>query len=159
MEFRIQDKVDNMMRAYTRLKKINTNNGNSISNTEARDATEEFFNQCYHLKDWLKKDTSLPPTKIEDFISSSKSLSLACDLCNSFKHAGLDNPPRSGKHLERINTHVNFDLGSSGFIASARAEVTFDGEGVDTFVLATNCIKDWNLFFRENGVIVNILDL
>lgn len=45
MEFILKDKYFSMKRAYERLKKISTNNGNSISTTDAKDATEEFFNQ------------------------------------------------------------------------------------------------------------------
>ena len=53
MEYRTADKYRRMLRAYDVLKRVNTDNGNSISNTDARDAAEDFFNQSHHLKDWL----------------------------------------------------------------------------------------------------------
>jgi len=153
MEYNAKDKYYGMKRSYERLKKINTDNGNSISNADPRDATEDFFNQCYHFKDWLKKDTSIALTEdVENFISKSNSLSLVADYCNSFKHAGLDKKSRSGQEFEKINTHINFDLTPSGFVASARLELTIGGKKYDTFSLATDCMKEWSDFLERNQI-------
>ena len=153
MEYAAKDKYYGMKRSYERLKKINTDNGNSISNADPRDATEDFFNQCYHFKDWLKKDSSVTLTKdIENFISKSGSLSLAADYCNTFKHAGLDKKSRSGQELEKINTHVNFNLTPRGFVASARLELTIGGKKYDAFSLATDCMKEWDNFLAQNQI-------
>lgn len=153
MEFNAVDKYRSMLRSYDRLKKIETNNGNSIGNTESRDAVEDFFNQCYHLKDWLKKDKNITLSlDVEGFINDSQFLSLAADYCNTFKHGGLDRP-RSDKNLEKINTHVNFDLTSKGFVASSRLELTISGEKYDAFKLATQCIEEWKKFIDLNSVI------
>lgn len=154
MEFNAVDKYRSMLRSYGRLEKIETDNGNSIGNTESRDAVEDFFNQCYHFKDWLKKDKSIVLAfDVEKFISESQSLSLAADYCNTFKHAGLDRTARSNKNLEKINTHVNFDLTSRGFVASSRLELTISGEKYDAFDLATKCIKEWEKFIKLNKII------
>ena len=153
MEYNAKDKYYGIKRSYERLKKINTDNGNSISNADPKDATEDFFNQCYHFKDWLKKDTSITLTEdVENFISKSSSLSLAADYCNSFKHAGLDQKSRSGQELEKMNTHVNFDLTSRGFVVSASLELTIGGKKYDAFSLATNCMKEWNNFLKKNQI-------
>src|SRR3989344_5869323 len=153
MEYNAKDKYYGMKRSYERLKKINTNNGNSISNTDPKDATEDFFNQCYHFKDWLKKDTSITLTEnVENFISKSNTLSLAADYCNSFKHGGLDKNSRSGQELEKMNTHINFDLTPTGFVASARLELTIGGKKYDAFSLATDCMKEWDSFLEQNQI-------
>lgn len=153
MEYNAKNKYYDMKRSYERLKKINTDKGNSISNADPKDATEDFFNRCYHFKDWLKKDTSITLLEdVENFISRSNSLSLAADYCNSFKHAGLDKKSRSGQEIEKINTHVNFDLTPKGFVASARLELTISGKKYDTFSLATDCMKDWENFLKQNRV-------
>lgn len=153
MEYNAIDKYYGMKRSYERLKKINTDNGNSISNADPKDATEDFFNQCYHFKDWLKKDTSITLAEdVEDFISKNDPLSLAADYCNSFKHAGLDKKSRSGQELEKMNTHVNFDLTPRGFVASARLELTIGGKKYDAFLLATDCMKEWDSFLEQNQI-------
>ncbi|PIR56851.1 MAG: hypothetical protein COU72_04080 [Parcubacteria group bacterium CG10_big_fil_rev_8_21_14_0_10_41_35] len=141
MEFNAVDKYRSMLRSYGRLKKIETDNGNNIGNTESRDAVEDFFNQCYHFKDWLKKDKSIVLSfDVEKFISEGQALSLAADYCNTFKHAGLGRA-RSDKNLEKINTHINFDLTPRGVIASSRLELTISGEKYDAFKLALNVLK------------------
>lgn len=153
MEFNTVDKYRSMLRSYERLKKIETDNGNAISNTESRDAVEDFFNQCYHFKDWLKKDKNINLSMdVEKYINDSQHLSLAADYCNTFKHAGLNRSARSDKSLEKINTHINFDLTSRGFIASSRLELTISGEKYDAFKLATQCIEEWRKFIEENGI-------
>src|SRR5664280_2882564 len=117
MQYNAADKYLRMLRAYGVLERINTDNGNSISNTDARDAAEEFFNQCYHFKDWIKKDASIRVDQdVEEFINFSSAMQLAADYCNSLKHAGLDKRSRSGKEIERVNTHMKLDLTSRGFV-------------------------------------------
>lgn len=154
MEFNASDKYNSMIRSYKKLEKIQTNNGNEISNTDSRDAVENFFNQCYHLKDWLKKDTKIKLIlDIENYVNNSINLSLASDYCNTFKHAGLDKKSKSGKTLDKINTHIKFDLTSAGFVASSKLEITIDGQKHDAFDLATKCLDDWNNFLKLNNIV------
>lgn len=153
MEYNAKDKYYDMKRSYERLKKINTDNGNSISNAAPKDTTEDFFNRCYHFKDWLKKDTSIALAEnVENFISKSNTLSLAADYCNSFKHAGLNKKSRSGQELEKMNTHINFDLKPTGFVVSARLELTISGNKYNAFSLATDCMKEWDSFLEQNQI-------
>lgn len=154
MEFPAVDKYRSMQRSYNRLEKINTNNGNEISNADARDATEDFFNQTYHFKDWLKKDESIKLlSDIEEYINKSSALALAADYCNAFKHAGLNRDSRSGKELQKINTHINLDLTPHGFVASSRLEITIDHKSYDAFLLASNCMNEWETYLEMNEIV------
>ncbi|OIR16083.1 hypothetical protein GALL_35880 [mine drainage metagenome] len=154
MKYNAADKYRSMLRSFERIKRINTDNGNTISNTDARDATEDFFTQCYHFKDWLKKDSTLTLSQnVEKFINASNALSLAADYCNSFKHAGLDSQPRSGQTLEGINTHMRMDLTPKGFVMSSSLELTISGKKHDAFELAKRCIEEWDLFLISNKIV------
>ena len=153
MEYKAKDKYFSMLRAYEKLKKISTNNGNTISLTDPNDVADNFFTICYHFKDWLKKDTSINLVEnVEDFIKKSKSLVLAADYCNSFKHAGLNREPRSGKVIEKVNRHIRLDLTPTGFVGSGRLELTISGEKYDSFLLATECLKEWEQFLKKSKV-------
>ena len=156
MEFPAKDKYWSMQRAYARLKKINTNNGSEISNADARDTIEDFFNQAYHFKDWLKKDPDIVLTNdVEEYINGNFPLSLAADYCNSFKHAGLDREPRAGKSIEKINTHINFVFEpTKGFSTSSSLELTINEQKYDAFKLATECIEAWNTFLGLNHIVI-----
>ncbi len=153
MEYEAKEKYYSMLRAFERLKTVSTDNGNRISNTDPQDTAEDFFNQCYHFKDWVKKDSALVLAQdIEDFINRSKSLSLAADYCNSFKHAGLDRESRSGQVFEKMNRHIRFDLTQRGFVASGRLELTIGGKKYDAFSLATDCVEEWDNFLKLNQI-------
>jgi hypothetical protein len=47
MDYSISAKYRAMMRAYAKLKTVSTDNGPHITNTDAYDLAEAFFNQCY----------------------------------------------------------------------------------------------------------------
>lgn len=153
MEYKAKNKYTTMLRSYKLLKQISTNNGNTIALTDPNDAADNFFNNCYHFKDWLKKDASISLKEdVEEFITKSNSLSIAADYCNISKHGGLDKKPRSGKILENSNRHIRLDLTPTGFVASARLELTISGVKYDTYLLATKCIKEWKKFLKRNKV-------
>ncbi|MBU6141678.1 hypothetical protein KGO95_00980 [Patescibacteria group bacterium] len=152
MEFNAVDKYRSMLRSYVRLKKIETDNGNTISNTDSRDAAEDFFNQCYHFKDWLKKDKDIDLLlDVERYISESQSLSLAADYCNAFKHAGWQ-AARSNKRLEKINTHIKINFTPRGLVASSTLELTISNKKYNAFKLASECIEEWRNFIALNKI-------
>lgn len=144
-----------MNRAYDRLKKIATNNGDEISNTDASDAAEDFFTKCYHLKDWLKKEFPHLSSDIENHITSSQNLSLAADYCNTFKHGGLDKQSRHRDEIEKINTHINIDFSSTGFLATSSLEITIGGVKHDALQLASDCIKEWDEYLAKHEISFN----
>ena len=113
---------------------------------------EEFFSQCYHLKDWLKKEHPHLGTAIETHITNSPGLSLAADYTNTFKHAGLDKPPRSKKQIQKIIQGTSMMLTPMGFVATAKLLITVDGVQHDAFTIATDCTREWDTFFKANGI-------
>jgi hypothetical protein len=153
MEYRAADKYRRMLRAYDALKRVSTDNGNSISNTDARDTAEDFFIQCHSFKDWLKKELPAGAADVEKYINTKEALALAADYCNSSKHAGLRTAPRSGKDIQKINTHMKLDLTPRGFVASSRLEINVSGTAHDAFELATECVKAWDAYLQKEGIV------
>jgi Zn-dependent oligopeptidase len=154
MEFDIKEKYHRMMRAFEWLERIHANNGDKISNTDARDAAEDFFNQSYHIKDWFKKDSRITHN-VEAFINESEALSLAADYCNAFKHGGLDlkkKSSRSGKVIERIRTEVEMNFLPNGVQTSSRLDIFVDGEVIDSYALAKQCMAEWDSFLALNKI-------
>ncbi len=154
MDFRAKDKFYSMKRSYERFMKICTDNGTHINDTEAKDAAEDFFNQCYHLKDWLKKDTEIKLIEdVEAFVhKGSQSLVLAGVYCNSLKHGGL-RICAPGPKLDQVLTHVYLLQPSpKGYINYSRVEIRFGGKKYDALTLATQCMKEWEAFLGRNGI-------
>ena len=153
MEHKAHNQYRTMLRAYQELERISTNNGNKISFADPDYEVRSFFIHCYHLKDSLKKDLTIALREdVEKFITGSNSLSLAADYANSFKHGGLDRKTRSGEVLGKTNKHLRLDLTPTGFVGSARMELTISGEKYDAFTLATECINEWNSYLKRNNV-------
>jgi hypothetical protein len=156
MEFKAIDKYEHMIRAFEKLEKIAINNGNVISNIEAKDSAEDFFNQCYHFKDWLKKELTLKSIfDVEKFISSDEFLSIAADYCNLFKHSELTKSPRTGNQIEKINTHINMSITPSGVVTNSQLKIVIGGKGYDSYSLAKNCVNSWKRYLVSKNVNFN----
>lgn len=117
-----------------------------------RDDMLAFFMNCYHLKDWIKNDASVPNLNklVEVYINKSQVLSLCADLCNGIKHLVLDhsrsgsNPQISSKNYHRIELGVpDAKIGASILIISGDKKY-------DAFELAGGCIDEWELFLIKN---------
>jgi hypothetical protein len=88
---------------YERLERSRNNawiaipiDGGGPGNFDA-DRVYVFFVFCYHLKDWIKNDTSVPEavrSQVETFVKNTPSLALAGDLANGVKHLARDRPAR-----------------------------------------------------------------
>lgn len=115
---------------------------------ECEDAAYAFFQDCYHLKDWIKNDPGCSHRGIvESFVSGSKALSLCADICNSSKHLTLTRSrsghnPKLGGHEASIRpVHAE---NRKMFYVAYKIE---DGEHqVDTFDLAEQCMVEWKSF-------------
>ena len=152
MNFKMADKYHRMRRSYEGLRIVSTDTGNTISLSQAKEATEDFFSHCYHFKDWLIKEFPNLKQAVEDHINRSLPLSLAADYCNTFKHGELDRKPRSRQHLEAVLQHTKLDLTANGFVASAQVEIKTAVKSHRGFELATECIHDWDAFLTEVNI-------
>lgn len=86
---------DRMERGYTRLIKPYQ------SSTDYEDDIQHYFQDCWHLKDWIKNDINLGAnirTNIEVEVASHKSLRVVADLANGSKHLNRHNS-REGAYV------------------------------------------------------------
>jgi len=114
---------------------------------------------------------------VEKWINSSNFLSIAADLGNSFKHAGLDKPPRSGNAIDQINMAytINIPPGCTakvefgenpvdgdtitfthfpekGVLSTGRVVLTINGKTYEALDIAEKCIKDWDAFLISQKI-------
>jgi hypothetical protein len=156
MDYSFSKKYHAMMRAYAKLQIISTDNGPNIVNTDAADLAEAFFNQCYHLKDWIKKDPVIgSKVDVEAYINKVGALRIVADYCNSLKHAGLDRKSRSGGQVEEVRTHMKIDMTTKGFVTSAQLEIILGRKRYNAYKLATDCVAAWKTFFARNSIIID----
>ena len=139
-----------MMRAYRR----------AVSATavtiQAEDDRYSFFVGCFHLKDWLKNDATIPAaikTAAGVLVNTNESLKLCADLANGIKHLRADRRARVDPD-SRISA-VQSALQTGAFQkhvpdARARIVVVAGGSYFDAREVASACIAAWAAFLREH---------
>lgn len=182
MNYSAEEQYQSMHRAFERVRALATDIGKTvdIGDHAAADATKAFYTECYHFKDYLKKDSRITaPTEVETFVTASRALSMAADLCNSFKHAGLNKPPRSGVQLDQINMAYSLHISATAEpgtvsisrnpsdgdtitigrtnrigppVATAKVVLTMGGTKHDAVAVATQCLTDWDSFLASKGI-------
>lgn len=132
-----------------------------IEHTEASphydDDVYAFFQNCYHLKDWIKNDPfCVGWPSVESLVNSDPDLQLCADLCNGQKHLKLtthrsnENPQFQGKS---INLNINEGLGTGTAevkIAMTYNVVTTNRGTIDALALARDCVNAWNTYITAN---------
>ena len=133
--------------------------GDGIEHTQASphydDDVYAFFQNCYHLKDWIKNDPYCTGwSSVETLINSDPNLQLCADLCNGQKHLTLtthrsnENPQFQGK---AINLNITEGMGVSEVkIAMTYNVVTTNRGTIDALVLARDCVNAWDAFITAN---------
>ena len=155
MSDKYSEQYERMRRSYDRFREIKSRLTDKIS-SDYEDDVYAFFMHCYHLKDWVKNDTSVKTrmtnigTDVERFISESEALSLCADLCNSLKRLELKRSSGGERRtfgLKQYRQRVG--LGSS---SSIRLEWLVERNvkpAIDAFELATECIAEWDKFLQR----------
>lgn len=95
-----RDQYERMLRSRARL----AVGSSSTDGDQARDMLYHFFQDAYHLKDWIlndlgwrtvkngKKKLSQEAQDLEDHITATAPLAHCADICNGTKHLKLDTP-------------------------------------------------------------------
>lgn len=134
---------------------------NGIPHTQASRGYEDdvyaFFQNCYHLKDWIKNDPYCNKwNDVEKFINSNKDLQICADLCNGLKHLQLKNS-RSAEDPQFSGGYTHLDIrdgpseGTSEVVRIAMSfTVTTTSGDIDAFDLGKKCVSAWENYIANN---------
>ena len=155
MADRYAEQYERMHRSYDRFREIKTRLADKVS-ADHEDDVYAFFMHCYHLKDWVKNDTSVKTrmpnigADVEQFITESEALSLCAALCRSFKRLELNRSQSSAPRVfGRTRYHYQLNIGSR---SSMRLEWLVERNNkspMDALELATECIAEWDKFLKR----------
>jgi len=138
------DQLDRVRRMLDRL------NRQDRSPIEYGDDLWSFFQNCWHLKDWIKNDPSVPARVrglIEKLVADSPPLMICADLANGTKHLWLRKPRVGAKH-SRWNLLI-----TPG--ESSKVEYLIDigsGDQQDGLELARECLLEWERILTAKGL-------
>src|SRR4051812_10588113 len=148
-----------MKRWYSRFAETDAGRSHDAASSDFHtDEIYAFFLNCYHLKDWIRQDGTVPAVvqnAVESHVNSSRSLRLCADICNSLKHCRLSGsrPPRSGENPSFGKKRIEFDI-TAPVLPVIRVKYVIDtNTGTeDAFQLATACVQDWEAFLTANNM-------
>lgn len=141
-----------MERWYKRLQLIYDKVPKDMGDLEDRDDVLSFFQNCYHLKDWVKNDDGccITESEIEDFVNSSEYLTICGGICAGSKHLKISDP----RFDENTKINRSFYLESSDVkspINKRTFVVVVEDKNYDALKLADRCMEEWRNFFKEKG--------
>ncbi len=142
-------------RWHKRVKEIGTANSNSEDMEKEHDYVYAFFQNCYHLKDWLKHSQVIsPPQKVEDFINRHQEMQICADICNGTKHFHLTKPRHaSDENLSVGREYVPSDWPGNRPHMNEKWFVISGETKLDIFDLADRCMVLWDKFLSNNNLI------
>jgi hypothetical protein len=175
------EQYERMLRSHDRLNDYSRGH-RAASSDEARDALIHFFQDAYHLKDWLRNDQGeqaigIQPSRnpgaqhikdaVESYVSSTQFLQLCADIANGSKHLGLrpgqPGKPKSGPRTGDVTTAIT---GQSVTVRPAAAgsgndpdpaihswRIESGGNSYDAQDAADKVVAAWQTWLRQKGLI------
>lgn len=148
---RWRQQYDRMMRVRERIRAAKN------VDRQLEDDYYSFFMWCYHLKDWLRNDDTVPPAvraAVEPFVKENRCISVAGDLANGVKHLRLD-APRVDPNMKLSVIQAAFDpdaFQADAFATDDEVVVVVDGDYEPASEIADACVVAWEGFLRSHGL-------
>ncbi|KPM56917.1 hypothetical protein ACG83_03545 [Frankia sp. R43] len=108
------------------------------------DTAFAFFQNAYHLKDWIIADRPDLATTIEATITGNPSLRYCADICNGTKHRAVDRRHRIPGHLAPIREYAPHEP------TRQRLHVIGPEGPQPVLDLADDCLTTWDQFIATH---------
>lgn len=105
-----------------------------------------FFENAFHLRDWLIDTSTVKSVDIDRFFAQSAIMRLCRDIANAHKHYSISRPSQPIPFTE-LREYAPFGGGS--LTDDQSLSVISDGEKYDAFDLASRVRGAWEEFLRE----------
>lgn len=145
---------DRVLRWYWRMEQTATGRIHIMESDHYQDELYAFFQNCWHLKDWVKNDPSsgVSGDEVETFANGSEPLCWSADLCNGSKHLRLTSP-RIDPGIGVGRRHFNLALGGGEPSISVSYEVGGGSNKRNAMELATACLEEWRRFLNDKHLL------
>jgi hypothetical protein len=142
--------LDRARRFLSRVEHMRHDRDSDYSDHDFQDMMWAAFQNCWHLKDWIKNDPNVSDAHKQAVIAmahDSPALSACQDLCNGTKHLiGAKTGARHG--------HIDSVFAAPGGPLLHRDCIVTDanGEEVSGTVLCRACIAEWERIFTSQNL-------
>lgn len=113
-----------------------------------------FFQNCWHLRDWIHNDLELAEDlrkSIMEVWKNDPSLLVCSDLANGAKHLALDRP-RDGSGAKHSHRVLEVMAGEPSKTRLIYYVARGNGERLEALSLAKACMRAWAKILRAYGV-------
>jgi hypothetical protein len=103
-----------------------------------------FFQNCYHLREWLCQTSTISKHDVDGFFNGTKELLLCRDICNATKHLNIN----------RASVDATFSIGyeyNPSEPSNARLFLIADAK-YDLLDLASRCLKLLEQFTAQDTI-------
>lgn len=134
---------------YERMLRFYHRTINADNDIDKLDYALTFFQNCFHLKDWIPVIEQIDKLdwkkKWEKFISTNQEMKLCRDICNGSKHLKLTNPSIN-KYFALLLEYEPYNqrLGKS----LTEWKLFTDGQKYSLIELMQACIRSWDNFIK-----------
>lgn len=143
-----RDQLDRARRFLARMEQsVEDMDDDAMTDVDFQDMVWAFFQNCWHVKDWVQHDPLVNPLDKESVIKSahaSLALTVCQQLCNGTKHLGA----RPGASHDHIDTTV---VPGGPIIRDCLID---NGAGVlvSGRILAHQCVTEWERILNTHGL-------
>ncbi|HYT40708.1 MAG TPA: hypothetical protein VEP90_00050 [Methylomirabilota bacterium] len=118
---------------------------------EIRDLLLSFFQDCWHMRDWLINSTSLDQAQLNSFLSHSVEMNMCREICNTAKHLVLTRPTRvqHARLVDFRNIEVPLALAREYDPNGDKLTFIFLQQEYDAFELAGRYLDLWHEFLSS----------
>ena len=114
-----------------------------------------FFQNCWHLKDFIKYDSTLHSSitsRVETNVKKIPSICICADLCNRSKHSNLTKHIRKDARVAHKNVTIKLGNGEP-VISYEHIIVLKDGSKYNALDVARNAVEEWEKLLKGYGLI------
>jgi len=158
-----REQYDRMIRSHARLLSV-TDRSTALGSDDARDALVHFFEDAYHLKDWIGNDVTLSRRRfdVEKAVNNSMRLTICADICNGVKHFNLRRGRGGGAGAEIVGQGLTIGLPTARWPEPDEADegwiehswhIEYRGRTYDAAKLAAEVVAAWDRWLTTQGLL------
>lgn len=111
-----------------------------------------FFENCYHLRDWLLADGTVDKQALDTLFQTHIELQICRDLANGFKHHSI-NHASVDNEFSVLNEYVPKNWPSDHVYPNGKWTIATGGYQFGLVELANRCVALWQQFLSSQGLL------
>jgi hypothetical protein len=129
-----------------------------MSVTTAFDYLYAFFQNCFHLRDFLEHSGGASKAELQAFMTGNTAMAVCRDIANGTKHLKISRPSIDPKPAILREYHPPGWPGkkpgtSESYIVFVEDPRTEQVAPYELQELASRCLREWEIFLRSKGLL------